>query len=103
MKLQVRTGVFETNSSSTHSITICTQKDFDAFKNGKKVICVYSLKLYDTVEEGLKKERWADEGSFRTYDGFNEYVSESWYENFEETFTTPGGEKVVAFGYYGHD
>lgn len=33
--LQVRQGVFETNSSSTHSITITSQSDFDKWKNGE--------------------------------------------------------------------
>lgn len=33
--LQVRQGVFETNSSSTHSITIVPQSDFDKWKNGE--------------------------------------------------------------------
>ena len=33
--LQVRQGVFETNSSSTHSITIVSQSDFDKWKNGE--------------------------------------------------------------------
>lgn len=33
--LQVRQGVFETNSSSTRSITIAPQSDFDKWKNGE--------------------------------------------------------------------
>ena len=35
---QIRKGVFETNSSSTHSITICTQKEFNEFKSGLLVL-----------------------------------------------------------------
>ena len=34
MKRQVRRGVFETNSSSTHSITMCSNKEYE---NGKTV------------------------------------------------------------------
>ena len=33
--IQVRTGVFETNSSSTHSLTICLLSDFKKWKNGE--------------------------------------------------------------------
>ena len=33
--IQIRNGVFETNSSSTHSITICSQDDFDKWKKGE--------------------------------------------------------------------
>jgi hypothetical protein len=29
MIFQVRQGVFETNSSSTHTLTICSKDDFD--------------------------------------------------------------------------
>lgn len=32
--LQIRQGVFETNSSSTHSITMCMKSEYDAWKNG---------------------------------------------------------------------
>lgn len=102
MKIQIRTSVFETNSSSTHSIAICTQKDFNAFKKGKTLIERNSLKFYNSVEEGMTKDKWAEEEDFLTYDEFEEFVSER-YEEFEEKFTTPGGEKVVAFGYYGYD
>ena len=32
---QIRRGVFETNSSSTHSLTICSEEEFEAWRNGK--------------------------------------------------------------------
>ena len=32
--IQIRQGVFETNSSSTHSITIAPESDFNKWKNG---------------------------------------------------------------------
>lgn len=102
MKIQMRTNVFETNSSSTHAMSICTENDYKAFKEGKKLISKYSLKLYNSVEEGLADERLAEKEDFLTYDEFEEFVSE-YYEDFEEKFTTPGGEKVIAFGYYGYD
>ena len=34
MKISVRRGVFETNSSSTHSLTVCTQDEFSKWRNG---------------------------------------------------------------------
>lgn len=43
MKRQIRRGVFETNSSSTHSISITTKKMFNDWKKGK-----------------VKYNRWAD-------------------------------------------
>lgn len=36
MILQVRQGVFETNSSSTHTLTICTKEDYEDWEHGDK-------------------------------------------------------------------
>ena len=33
--IQVRQGVFEANSSSTHSITMCTKNEFNEWVDGK--------------------------------------------------------------------
>lgn len=38
MKRQIRRGVYETNSSSTHSITMCSEKEYDEFEKGN--ICI---------------------------------------------------------------
>ena len=35
MIFQVRQGVFETNSSSTHTLTICSKDDFDKWGRGE--------------------------------------------------------------------
>lgn len=35
MIFQVRQGVFETNSSSTHTLTVCSKDDFDKWKYGE--------------------------------------------------------------------
>lgn len=41
MKRQIRRGVFETNSSSTHSLTMCSEKDFNDWKAGKVLFDEY--------------------------------------------------------------
>lgn len=38
MKVQVRRGVFETNSSATHSLTLYEKSEWEKFKNGKGLI-----------------------------------------------------------------
>lgn len=43
MKVQIRHGVFETNSSSIHSLTICPLGDFNAFRKGDLVVEVNSI------------------------------------------------------------
>ena len=38
MKRQIRKGVFETNSSSTHSLVMCLKSDFDRWNNGEVLL-----------------------------------------------------------------
>ena len=38
MKVQVRRGVFETNSSATHSLTLYEKSEWEKFKNGEDLI-----------------------------------------------------------------
>lgn len=35
MKVQVRQGVFDTNSSSTHAVSVCTKSQWEDYKSGK--------------------------------------------------------------------
>ena len=44
MKQQIRIGVFETNSSSTHALSVVEQEDYEQWKNGKLVARVVSRK-----------------------------------------------------------
>lgn len=50
----IRRHVFETNSSSTHSITMCSKEDFDAWKNGLVIFNEYDSKFIPT-KEAMKK------------------------------------------------
>lgn len=38
MKITIRRGVFETNSSSTHSLTICTNESYERWIKGDAVL-----------------------------------------------------------------
>ena len=97
MKRQIRRGVFETNSSSVHSLTMCTQSDYDRWKDGELIYDYWDNKLIsiDELDDDYEEER------YYTYDRFDEYAFD--YETFEDTFTTENGDTVVAFGYYGRD
>lgn len=98
MKRQIRRGVFETNSSSCHSLTMCTQSDYDRWKNGELIYDYWDGKLIpiDELDDDY------DEGRYYTYDRFNDYECFD-FETYERDFTTDSGETVVGFGYYGHD
>lgn len=150
MKIQIRQGVFETNSSSTHSITICTQEQYNDWVAGKCKFDVYNNRWSETVEETPEdrvkgeaiynnrklsyykdwkdldekdkqrfikeaiKERVNCEILGEKYDTkdypYSNWVSYTeWYNNndgleyYSEDFTTPSGDKMTAFGYYGYD
>lgn len=123
MKRQIRRGVFETNSSSVHSITMCTSEEYEKWKNGEiffwgdedkfgtkeEIIEEMKVKRWWSGKLRYPDTNWEDEDevfdifsdeNVKTYD---EYFENEWFETYSDTYTTPNGEEVVAFGYYGHD
>lgn len=129
MKKQIRSGVFETNSSSTHSCTIMMKDDYDRWeRDGLYLFDGYARhypeecrpkvgKMYtkEEVIEFLKANRnykgyddndYEDDDVFeddRRDEDFKKYTDESELEEDYQTFTTPGGETVVALCQYGYD
>ena len=101
MKRQIRRGVFETNSSSVHSLTMCMESDFDKWVAGELVWSRWGDELVPITDE-IKKSMEEDEIEYLTYEQFNDYDYID-YETFEDSYTTPNGETVKSFGYYGHD
>jgi hypothetical protein len=119
MKKQIRVGVFETNSSMTHALTICTEEQYDKWKNGEIFWDKWNDRFAEREElmkqfnEDVKRGYWIGE---TTEEGFDEWRMEDgivtfdedcdddcYFEDFEEHFTTPSGDEMVAFGCYGHD
>ena len=101
MKRQIRRGVFETNSSSVHSLTMCMESDFNKWVAGELVWGRWEDELVPITDE-IKKSMEEDEREYLTYEQFNDYDYID-YETFEDSYTTPNGETVKSFGYYGHD
>jgi len=94
---QVRLGVFETNSSSTHSLTMCAKEDYDKWVNGQLFLTENSKFVERKDYEG----RGEYEDDPRSYE---EWLCSNYYLTaFNSTHTTPKGEVVVAFGRYGYD
>lgn len=123
MKIQIRCGVFETNSSSVHSLTMCASDEFQKWKNGEKLFygnenrfdtkeniikylktkpsytgefCYIGVDWYDTE----KVNDIFDEEGIKTYDQF---FDDNWFETYWQKYTSKSGDEIVAFGYYGHD
>lgn len=115
MKTQVRNGLFETNSSSMHNITLCSGNDFDKWKNGELVYDYEKGKLvpiddlgYQVWKEHYDKQvklygSYEDGWDYMTYDQFFNDWDTLPYETFASNYTTEHGDKVTAFGFYGYD
>ena len=65
MKRQIRRGVFETNSSSVHSLTMCMESDYDRWKNGELVWSRWDDELIPITDE-IKRSMDNDEREFLT-------------------------------------
>lgn len=128
---QVRRNVFETNSSSVHSITMCLEDIYDKWVNDEVYFYDSTYKLpkgrdkfftWDDMLEFMRNELNVDEedikalieakenddseftsilqdSDFYTADSYESYNEDC--ESYAEVFTTPMGERVVAFGYAG--
>lgn len=94
--ISVRQNVFETNSSSTHSLCVCTEEDYEKFVRGETMYNTWS-------DEFLSKESYenlddGDKYDYKAYDSMGDYL-----EYYEHRFTTPSGDKMVVFGEFGYD
>jgi len=113
--IQSRQNVFETNSSSTHSMVIAMDSDFEKWEKGEVYYCddwwsskdkdrftsgkFYPKEEIDAYYESIGEER--DVYDFCTYD---EFCDTDYLEVDENSFTTPSGETirtVCKFGYVG--
>lgn len=115
MKLSVRKGVFETNSSSTHSLTMCSKNKFDQWKEGKLLYDSYNGELI-SKEEVFNIYRENEYYNDKTKDEimdiickgsrfltFDQFASDEFLESYWDSYTTKSGEKVVAFGQFGYN
>lgn len=115
---QIRRGVFETNSSSTHSLTLCSKSEYDRWQKGELVLCenwkvkkqfitweeaLDLCKQYDSDLEsiGLEDTKTLRNCKLYTYDSYWDYYGD-YYECFDVDYTQ-GNEEIVAFGYFGYD
>jgi len=115
MKRVIRIGVFETNSSSTHSLTMCSKEEYEKWSKGEIWL---NHSYHNKGNKFMSKENAIDfmsqhyndvdisgEESLRNFEIYrnpDEYLGED-METFHEEYTTPNGETVVAIGYYGYD
>lgn len=131
--MQIRYGIFETNSSSTHSLYFANDKEWNDFTAGKTLLdedgnFVLWKDAVETVIE-LEKDRtysppfWNDDeetqyteeefralnkeaqyNAFLRHYGYRSYESFGEYrEYYSESYTTEHGDHVNVFGEFGYD
>lgn len=114
MKETVRSGVWETNSSSIHSLTLCSDDVYNKWKNG---ILLYSpgdqkFRSVAEVDKDLIYNSETDDDEeddmYELYYSYNDYwdIFINHVYGLQEVFSeteTIDGVTVRAFGYLGHD
>ena len=122
MKKSIRFGVFETNSSSTHSLTMCSKEDYVKWENGEVLLNEDSrwnkLNQWVTKEEAIEhlkgkgyydEDEHSDDEDLETllreneFYSYGKYFDNEYLESFEDTYTTKDGEEIIAFGMFGYD
>ena len=119
--IQIRNSIFETNSSSVHSLTMCTADEYERWCNGELYYTPYRRdKKFFTHEEAeelireirrkycpnliddpITNEDFINNDLYLIKHYLETYAR--YFETFEKSYTTPGGEKIIAFGYFGDD
>jgi len=98
MKRTIRRKVFETNSSSTHSITICTKEEYDKWIEGILVLDTWDYMLKE--EKDCKHPSWCI-----THEKYFKEEDEDYYDDddeyYETKYTSPSGDELIIFGKYG--
>lgn len=113
---QIRVSVFETNSSSTHSLTLCSSEEYEKWAKGEILYEKYSEKFVELSEvvkdvpviDEDDEDEDIEEGARYNKDGDRLYTKDEFWdsvemETFHQEYVTKSGETVVAFGYYGMD
>lgn len=111
MKVQIRKGVFETNSSSVHSLTMCTSKEWEDWTMGRTMFMPNDCKFLPVKEAEEYNCKVAEERGTDFSDPYDVYWGcyylsfDNYEEFFCENYDTFKDEKdgIVAFGYYGND
>lgn len=121
----IRLGTFETNSSSTHSMVICSEEEYKKWANGELLASRWmdGFKTREEVMEEFKKEHseyFDSEGNFIStdeYESLEELMDDysydvEWYdldgwagdlECDENSYTSPSGDKIRIICRYGYD
>lgn len=106
MKQVIRRSCFETNSSSVHSITMCSHDDWDKWIDEEMVWDRDTEKLVEIspeIEDYINQSKnGLQSWRYLSWEQFNDYAYLP-FETYHEEYYTAKGEIVHAFGYHGMD
>ena len=114
-------GVFETNNSSTHAVTILTDEEYQKYRNGglrisrngKLITTEAYQKALQVDREKARKSYETSEYAKKYHDSFESYWN-SWYDGVKYEFDESNmdvehserlinGEKIHALSVYGYE
>lgn len=114
MKVQVRHGVFETNSSSTHTLTMYNISEWKEFEDGKLLLDDYQGVF---ITEESAKERFEEDckrspeyytsGDEESFDDWKRdeciYTFDDYQERYEVLTSEVESAGVIAVSIYGYE
>lgn len=130
---QIKQGVFETNSSSVHTISICSKKEFEDWEKGELLADSYNnyqlipkeevrelnIKSAEVMYNHSKEKYWKDwedltdeekDELIEKYNDYHRFLTRSEYlmddesiTTYLQNYTTVSGDEIVIYGKYGVD
>ena len=117
--IQIRSSIFETNSSSSHCIVITTDQEWKKFKNGELVLDMYKGELKPItqntkVPKKLENGTWEFEGNIynslfdidsKNYIWYNrdKMLYEAFLEDPHDIITKRFDHSRIAISIFGYD
>lgn len=119
--IQIRQNIFETNSSSVHTLTITDNDTYEKWLN-KELLYIDEDDYWYLENTDFDSEKENFVSKERAIDLYEQIVEDEYHPNFEEVFktysqwlysfeelyhyktdyTTKNGEKIVIFGKHGY-
>lgn len=90
MERRIRCGVFETNSSSVHSLIVCDEDTFEKWANGELVLDKWNEIFIDPIQEltddqkNNSKEAYLSEmkAYWKAWDSLTDAEKNEWYKKY---------------------
>lgn len=89
---QIRIGVFETNSSSTHTLVVCTDEELEKWKKGEII--------YNYIDGFIPSDNSNISSDGETYEAF---MDDEELEIEIYTYVTKGEENLTIFCKHGYN